>query len=248
MAPGNSTIEVRKWALGRDIGRFVRTLIFFIGFYLYLLFIVDLRLIYHGAGEITNFPSFLKGWSFFMGFISHPGGPVEYIASFLSQLFYIGWAGALVATLQAWSISACIGYFLKAIGYKRLCWIRFIPSLLLLVIYTQYTYHFFAVMALLVALVFVCLYLYLISKSPQSGLLHLIIFLILSFTLYYIAAGAYLLFALLCTMYEMFFRGRWLTGFLCLLLSVLIPYIEGVLVCGVRIVNAYRGKGKKSRT
>jgi hypothetical protein len=171
--------------------------------------------------------------------VSHIGGPVEYVSAFLSQLFYIGWAGALVATLQAWSICACIGYFLKTMEYRRLCCIRFIPPVLLLFIYTQYTYHFITIMALLAALLFVCLYLKIISKVPQSGWLNLVIFLVLSVILYYVAASAYILFALLCAIYEMLFRGRWLTGLLCLLLSALIPYIEGVLVCGVSIVDAY---------
>ena len=239
MVPGNPTIEVRKWVHSRNIERFIRSLIFFIGFFLYLLLIVDLRLIYHGAGEITSFPSFFKGWPFFSEFVSRPGGPVEYVSAFLSQLFYIGWAGALVATLQAWSICACIGYFLKTMEYRRFCCIRFIPPVLLLVIYTQYTYYFISIMALLAALLFVCLYLKIISKVPQSGRLHLVTFLVLSIILYYVAAGAYLLFAVICAMYEMLFRGRWLTGLLCLLLSAVIPYIEGVLVCGVSIVDAY---------
>ncbi len=230
MVPGNSKIEVRKWVLGRDIGVFIRSSIFYVFFYMYLWLVVDLRLIYHGAGEIQNFPSFFTGWSFFTEFVSRPGGLVEYISSFLSQFFYIGWAGALVATLQAWLICACIGYILKTIEYHRLRWIRFIPSLLLLVIYTQYTYHFTTVMALLVAVVFVCLYLNVISKGPQLDWLHLIIFLIMSVTLYYIAAGAYLLFAVMCAMYELLFRGHWLTGLLCLLLSAVIPYVEGVVV------------------
>ena len=237
MVSGNSTIEARKWVHGLDIGGFIRSLIFFIGFFLYLLLIVDLRLIYHGAGEITNFPSFFKGWAFFREFVSHPGGLVEYVSVFLSQFFYIGWAGALVATLQAWSVCACIGYFLKTIDCRRLRCIRFIPPVLLLIIYTQYTYHFLSMMVLLAALLFVCLYLRIASKTP--GWLNLVTFLVLSVILYYLAAAAYLLFALLCVVYEILFRGRWLTGLLCLLLSALIPYIEGVLVYGVSIVDAY---------
>jgi hypothetical protein len=83
LVPGNSTIEVRKWVHSQDIGTFIRSLIFFTGFFLYLLLIVDLRLIYHGAGEITNFPSFFKGWAFFREFLSYPGVPVEYVSAFL---------------------------------------------------------------------------------------------------------------------------------------------------------------------
>jgi hypothetical protein len=239
LLPGNSTTEVRKWVYARDIGRFIRSLIFFIGFFFYLLLIVDLRLIYHGAGEITNFPSFFKGWSFFREFVSHPGGPVEYVSAFLSQLFYIGWAGALVATLQAWSIGACIGYFLKTIEYRRLCCIRFIPALLLLVIYTQYTYHFIPITALLAALIFVCLYLKLTAKNQRTGRFRMVVFLVLSVILYYLAGAGYLLFALLCAIYEMLFRGHWLTGLLCLLLSAVIPYVEGVLVFNDNIINAF---------
>ena len=123
--------------------------------------------------------------------------------------------------------------------YRRLCCIRFIPPVLLLVIYTQYTYHFITIMALLAALLFVCLYLTIISQVPQSDWFHLVAFLVLSFILYYVVASAYILFALLCAIYEMLFRGRWLTGLLCLLLSALIPYIEGVLVYSVSIVDAY---------
>ncbi|MDH4240443.1 MAG: DUF6057 family protein [Phycisphaerae bacterium] len=221
------------------MGGLFRSLIFFIGFYLYLLLDVDLRLIYHGAGEIINFPVFLRGWDFFREFISRPGGMVEYIAAFLSQLFYIGWAGALVATLQAWLICICVGYFLKAINYPRLCWLRYILPILLLITYTQYTYHFITVMALLVALLFICLYLEMIKKSPKLDRFRIVVFLVLSVILYYIAAGAYLLFALLCAIYELLVRGRWKMSLLCLLSAAVIPYVVGVMICGVSIVDAF---------
>ena len=236
---GNSKIEIRKWGRSQDLGRLTRSFIFFIGFYLYLLLDVDLRLIYHGAGVITNFPVFLRGWTFFQEFISHPGGPVEYTAAFLSQSFYIGWAGALVATLQAWLICVCTGCFLRAINYPRLRWVRFVPPILLLIVYTQYTYRFVTTMALLAALIFVCLYLKMVTKGPRSGWFHLAVFLVLSVILYYVAGGAYLLFAVLCAIYELLFRGRWKMGLLYLFSAAVIPYVEGVLVFGVSVINAF---------
>ena len=221
------------------LGGLTRSLIFFIGFYLYLWLDVDLRLIYHGAGEIINFPVFLRGWVFFQEFISRPGGLLEYTAAFLSQLFYIGWAGALVATLQAWLICAYAGYFIKAVNYPRFCWVRYIGAILLLIIYTQYTYHFVTIMALLVALLFICLYLGMIKKSPQLDRFRMVVFLVLSVILYYLAGGAYLLFALLCAIYELLVRGRWRMSLLCLLSAAVIPYVVGVLICGVSIVDAF---------
>jgi hypothetical protein len=109
-------ISYRKLS-NQSLGRAARTLLFFILFYLYLwLEVVDLRLIYHGGGMITNFPVFYRGWTFFRPFLSYPGGPVEYVCAFLSQLLYIGWAGAIVVTAQAWLICLCTGYILKAIS------------------------------------------------------------------------------------------------------------------------------------
>jgi hypothetical protein len=41
---------------------------------MYIWLAVDLRLIYHGGEVITDFPVFYRGWVFFSGFISRPGG------------------------------------------------------------------------------------------------------------------------------------------------------------------------------
>ena len=224
--------------LSQDIGRTSRSLIFFVLFFLYLWFVVDLRLIYNCAGVITNFPVFYKGCVFFCEFLSHPGGLVEYTGAFLSQLFYIGWAGALVVTIQAWLMSACFGYILKAVNLSHLRLLRFIPPILLLIIYTQYTFHFITTMAFLVTLTFVCLYLR-ITRSLTSSSSRLVVALVLSVILYTIAAGAYLLFAILCAMYELLFRRQYLLALLYLLSAVVIPYVEGVLIFGVNIIDAF---------
>ena len=224
--------------LSQDIGRTSRSLIFFVMFYLYLWFVVDLRLIYHFTEVITNFPVFYKGWAFFCGSLSHPGGLVEYTGALLSQFFYIGWAGALVATIQAWLMSVCFGCILKAVNLSHLRFLRFIPPILLLIIYTQYTYHFITTMGFLATLVFVCLYLR-ITRSHTSSSSRLVVALVLSVILYTIAAGAYLLFALLCAMYELLFRRQYVLGLLYLLLAAVIPYVEGVLIFGVSIFDAF---------
>jgi hypothetical protein len=185
---------------------------------------------------IRNFPSFYRGWAFFQKFTSYPGGPVEYLTALLSQFFYIGWAGALVITLQAWLICLCTGMFIKAINAPKLHWLRFIPPILLLTTYTQYTYHFLTTMALLAALLFVCLYL---RITPKNKLLCPVVFLVLSVILYYIAGGAYLLFAALCAAYELFLARRWQLGLLYLLSVFIIPYVEGVLLFKVSIIDAF---------
>ncbi len=172
----------------RLAGNQSRGLIFFVLFYLYLWLGVDLRLIYGCTEVITNFPVFYKGWVFFSDFLSRPGGLVEYTGAFLSQFFYIGWAGALVVTIQAWLMSVCIGCILKAVNLSHLRWLRFIPPILLLITYTQYTYHFITTLAFLVVLVFVYLYLR-ITHSLTSNTGRLIVGLVLSVILYTMAAA-----------------------------------------------------------
>jgi len=235
---------------GRGRGVAIRSVIFFVLLYLYLWLVVDLRLLYSGGGVITNFPVFFTDWPFFRTFLSRPGGLVEYLSAFLSQLVYYSWAGALVVTLQAWLLCLCTGYFFKVINAPRLRCIRFVPPILLLVIYGQYTYHFVTTMSLLAALLFASLYLRLVAKQvfqvcysptrcvPRS-LFDLLAFLVLSVVLYGLAAGAYLLFAVLCAIYELLFRRRWYMCLSYVLLAALLPYVAGVLFFDVSIVDAF---------
>jgi len=230
-----------------SVGGLLRSFLFFVLFYMYLWLQVDLRLIYHGAGIIMNFPFFYKGWAFFRGFLLYPGGPIEYSAAFLSQLFYYSWLGALVVTAEAWGICACLGYLLKVANWSRFQWVRFIGPLLLLITFARYTYFFPTTLALTTALVFVCLYLRI--GFPQGGVpivlfgiagySRLVVFLALSIILYYVAGGAFLFFAVLCAIFELLLKRRWHVGLLYLLSAVMIPYVVGVLVFSVSIINAF---------
>lgn len=225
------------------------SLIFLVALYLYLWLHVDLRFISGSGGTITNFPVFFKGMAFLQSFLSYPGGPVEYLSAFLSQFFYIGWAGAIVVTVQAWLLCTAAGYIFNKMNSAGFHLLRFVPAILVLVTYTRYTYHFVTTMAFLAALVFVCLYLILVDvkKRPDTGLsssnlyplLHVLFFLVLSAILYYIAGAAYLLFSVLCGMYELLVKKRYLHGLLYLLFAIAVPYLEGVIFFGSSLINAF---------
>ena len=230
--------ETAKRPSSRSWERWSQDFIFFVFFFLFLWLYVDLRLIYHGAGVITNFPVFYRGWAFFLSFLSRPGGPVEYLSAFLSQLFYFSWAGALVITLQAWLISLCIDSMLKATHSLQIRGIRFLLPMGLLVLYTQYTYYFETTLALLTALLTTCIYLNVTLSRPKNfscvG-----VFLILSVILYYLSGGAFLFFAVVCALYELIFRFRWKISLFYLLCAAVIPYVLGLLIFGISIVDAF---------
>ncbi|MHC4203255.1 MAG: DUF6057 family protein [Planctomycetota bacterium] len=212
--------------------------LFFALFYLYLWLYVDLRLIYHGAGVITNFPVYYKGRAFFLPFLSYPGGAVEYLSALLSQFFYYSWVGALVVTVQAWLLSVCMDYLLKSAKLARIRLICFLQPILLLVIYTRYAYHFPTTMALLIALLFACLYLR-ITLSRGKILSCFSTFLFLSVILYYLAGGAFLLFAVICAIYELVIRFRWKIALFYLLTAAAVPYILGLYIFQVSILDAF---------
>jgi len=225
-----------RLSLSNNRGWVIIRTVFFSLFYLYLWMVVKPHLIYYGCGEITNFPVFYKGWAFFNEVVPHPGGPIKYLSDFLSQLLYYSWAGAFVLTVHALLICVFTGYYLKKIGITRPRIISIIPSILLLITYNGYTYHFTTALALLAALVFACIY---IRIAPKDNILNVILFLFLTVVLYLIAAGAYLYFSLLCCIYEIFFRRRFSVGLLYGAIAVCIGYIVGVLVFKVSIIDAY---------
>ena len=119
-------------------------------------------------------------------------------------------------------------YLLKATNLRRIPWIRFSAPILLLIIYTRYTFHFTTTLAFLTALIGVCLYIK-ITSTRTTTFYYSSTFISISIVLYYLAGGAFLLFAIVCAIYELFFRSRWKTSLFYLLSAALIPYIVGVL-------------------
>ena len=230
--------EKTKKYSSRHLKWLLQSFIFFLFFYLYLWLYIDLKLIYHGAGVITNFPVFYKDWPFFLQFLSYPSGPVEYLSAFLSQLFYYSWAGALIVTVQAWLMCLCLNYLLKATNSSKNHLICFALPILLLISYTQYTYYFVTTMAFLAALLTISLYLK-TTLSRKKVFSCVIIYLILSVILYYIAGGAFLLFAVLSSTYELIFRSRYKISLFYLLSAAVIPYVVGLHIFHISIIDAF---------
>jgi tetratricopeptide (TPR) repeat protein len=219
-----------------EFGKAYRDFAFFTLFCLYLWLYVDLHLIYHGAGKIRYFPVFYKGWFFFKEYLPYPGGLVEYVSAFLSQFFYFSWAGALIITLQAWVVSAFVNSFIESANASHLKWLRFVPPIFFLVLYSQYTFYFTTTMTLTVAFCFIWLYMKFNFKNKS---LRLLVFFVLSTILYALVGGAYIVFALLCGMYELLSKRQWRTSLIFLLSALIIPYIEGVFIYGFSNVDAF---------
>ncbi len=212
------------------------SVVFFVAYYLYFAVEIEPHLLYHGAGLIDKFPVFYWGWDFFAGFTTYPGGILEYFCAFLSQLFYYSWAGAAVVTAQAWLMCLCADYVVCKLGLLRWRGLRFVGPLVLLAIYSQYTFHLPETMGLLAAMAAFCLYLRLAPGAEvRAGLW----FLALSVVLYVLAGGPYLLFALLCGLAEALFRRRFWLAATQWALGAVTPLVLGVGLFAQRPHDAY---------
>jgi hypothetical protein len=209
---------------------------FYLLFYLYLAFEVDLRFLYNGAGLIDNFPTFYLDGEFLRRHLAFPGGLIEYASAFGAQLFYYSWAGALLVTCQAWLVGLGTDAYLRAIGAHRLRVLRFVGPLVLLAMYSQYTYLFPETWAFTVALVAAWLFL---RWAPRSAVRRGLCFLAVSLALYAATGAAYLLFALLCGGARIVKDRRYAEGLSYALAAAVVPGLVGVVAWGFPLLDAY---------
>lgn len=218
----------------------LRQVLFFGAFYYYLGWIVEPHLIFHGNGTITNFPSFYKTWPFFVEHLSYPGGLGMYLSAFLSQWFYHSHIGALVIAVQAWGLCACIGYVLQAMRLGVLRGAGYAPAVLMAVLYGRYVYLLPTIQASFVALTLMCLYLAIVRRRTTLWLRPTCL-VALSVTGYYLIDGAFLLFVVSVALYELLSERHWRLALLGLAGGAVLPYVVGVMIFGVSIIDAYTG-------
>lgn len=187
------------------------SIIFFACTYLYVLLFIEPRLIFHSFGTFTAYPTFSVDWGFFKNSISYQGGIIEYVGGFISQLYYFSWLGALIVTAIALLMYLATKILIKlsaGVGLKLIC---YIPVVILLMIYNRYDNQATSFVALLAVLWFSVVYEIMAMRNSFTCVL---VFLFMFALLYYIAAGACFVFAILATIYEFFIGQRRILGVL----------------------------------
>jgi len=213
----------------------IRFVVFFILFYLYVLYRIEPRLIYHGNG-IVPFPVFFKGMEFFKGFLDYPGRLIEYVSAFLSQLFYFEHLGPFIITVIAMLLCLLTGKLITIIGGIRVRIISYLPAILLLMVFNQYLNYLTSILGILISLLFFWFY---ALAARFKVIYRMVLFLILISVLFYTAINAYLLFTLLCVIFEIFIKRK---PFICLLYifsAVLILYITSIYFIDLSIIDSY---------
>jgi len=219
MRPLEQKISWRNATLSAD------SIIFFICFYLYVWLFIEPRLIYHCFGNFIAYPNFSVDWTFLKTCLGYPGGLVEYIGGFLSQLYYFPWLGALVTTAVAWLMYTATKILIRPLVRMRFKLICFIPAVMLLMMHNRYDIQLTAFLALSVVLWFSVVY---EKVSVRNSSARIAVFLGMFALLYYIVGGTSFVFAFLAMTYELFVGRR-------KVLSVLFPAVA----IGTYLVGKY---------
>jgi len=214
----------------------VVSVVFFTVFYLFLWLCIEPKLIYHYFELSRKSPIFKTGWLFLQDCMSYPGGPGEYIASFLTQLCYFSWLGALCISLVAWAIYR-LTVSLTAITADSIWrFICYLPALLILIISHRYGNPMSTAVVVLVVAFFSVLY---EKLSPRLVPSRVILFLIICGVVYYIAGSAALVFVTLAVLYEFYNRREPVFGILFLFLGLAVCWLLGVYFFELEISEAY---------
>lgn len=204
-----------------------------VGFYFYVLLRVRAEMFYQQSPAVFLFDS-----AFFFSIVDQPGGLVEYASAFLSPLFAFGWLGALVITFLAALICLATWQLVVAIQRTAGSVVFLIPALLILMMLGRYNHPLRICVGLCVVLGLAVAY---VRIDHWHSAVRLTAFVIASTLAYWAAAGLYVVFALLCGIFEWRVRGhRWL-GAGCVLSAVVVPIAVGGWLCDLRFEDAYQG-------
>lgn len=226
----NKKIVSKK--INTNIYNLVFSSLFFITYFFYCWFIINPVLYYQRQVPLFYFDS-----DFFREYLTYPGGIIEYVSTFLAQSFYYPWLGALVITFVAWPISVNVKKILKDVSEsKQVLFLNLVPVILLLILHGMYEHTFSIDVGLLLVL---SAYNIFYKTAPDSIIKRLVYYLFVSVLVYYIAAGLYFLFVIMCLLQEVFVKKRNDLGFFYLIIAGFIPYIAANYLFILDLQKAY---------
>ncbi|MHC4986848.1 MAG: DUF6057 family protein, partial [Planctomycetota bacterium] len=148
----------------------------------------------------------------------------------VGQYFGIGLGGAIVLTVIALATFLTTDSLIVLMGGKRGQILPFVPPLLLLVIWNQYTLRLGDLIGLLAALLSVRLYL----RLPDT-FVRRVAFVALLAGVYYAAGGAFILLVALCAFYELCAKGRMGLALAYVVIGTLLPGVMGEQLFGAEL-------------
>jgi uncharacterized protein DUF6057 len=222
--------EGRRWAWAQ--GAYALGLFVLLG--LYVQFCVRPEFLYHAHPVV-----FLTDWRFFLdqGFGSRPGGSIEYVSAFICALFALGWPGSVAVVLLTASICAATRRVIACAGRPGGRVLFLAPVVFMALLLGQYVYPVTVGLGLLAALLAVIVY---VRLSGRAVWVRALSFVVLSLVVYGLAGGSsYVVFGLLCAIFELANQREVRLGVLCLVCAALAPGMAGAWLCDPGLWDSY---------
>ena len=203
-------------------------------FYAYTLLRVRPELFYQQKPDI-----FLCDWSFCSQFLGQLGGPLDYVSAFLSVLFVDRWFGAIIVTALVALICLATRRFIASVTGSGGEVLFLVPAVLIMLVLGQYRHPVNLCLSVLVSIVSANAYVCFTNRQP---IVRFAVFAVVSLIAYYLTAGLYVLFALLCGLFEFQVRRHRLLGTMYVFCAGAIPMTAGTWLFDVMsLQDAYRG-------
>lgn len=203
------------------------------GYFLYVWLRLNPGLLFEAS---PRFPAYLGGWDFAGPFLLHPGGPGEYATAWLAQWFRFSWSGAVVITAVTAVLCLAFDRYLASLSGRRRAWPALLPAMLTLVIYGQFLFDLGNVLPVAVAVAAAALY---AAWGTAPLPRRVALFAVLSAVSYYALGSPYLVFVVLCAIFEMGAGAGRLAGLLYLLSAEAVPQLIGVMLLNQVTMAAY---------
>ena len=199
--------------------------VFFLLAAAYVGLVVEPRLIYPCFGTIlADAPTFLTGWPFLQSSLGLPGGPVAYVAGFLSQSYYYSWLGTLIIVSSALGLCELSRRHLAIAGYARASILTTFAAILLFLMYSGYAHPLPVCLAVSLGLLWSLVF----ERLPLRGwVTRVAAYCLMAASVFWLAgAGGLLVFSLMTVIYAVCVRRDW--GFSVLVVPASLAIVWGL--------------------
>jgi hypothetical protein len=196
---------------------------------------IQTHLIYTAFGDLLDFPLFSPDRAFLFQQLASPGGPVRYVANFLSQGFYYDVVGAIIITAVAFAFYLTTLILLQVVTNVRSHVLAAIPAITAVALCGDYNHHLPALLALLASVAFAAAF---GAWCIRNSVAAVALFALMFGVLYWAAAAAGLLFAVLAGLVEVL-RRRWFNALADIAVAAAAAYLMGTMLFGLEMPRPF---------
>jgi hypothetical protein len=193
--------------------------------------------IHAGLSVEAQNPVFLFASDFWHEFLRIPGGITDWLALFFMQFWFSDLGSALFLIICFWLVAFLTRKWIEIHTESRPIhtW-HLIPVAILISLHSQYAFHLGITLALIINLAVLILFL---RWAPKAQGFRSLVAVAVSALLYWITGGAFMIFAILCALDDLFFRKKFTGSLVLLLIAALLPVAAASSFFIVSLKSAY---------